>query len=406
MSQAPQPPRIGAITFNELTAGLIWPKLLRTLPMALQLPRLVAGVLAAALLGTIIKLFDALRGPIAVPDAEPLHIGRLLAEGTDAAVTSLTSGVITLRPDLAATGLFAGTFGAATEALSRAPISASVLLILLIASWAILGGAIARITAVDVAGDLYMTAREGLGFAFRRWAALANSLLIPCVFMLILALLLRVSGLLLLSLPILNILGALLYGITLLVGLLLVIVAVGFIIAQIIIVPAVATEGADAMDAIQRGYSYILARPGRTLLYAAVLFIQGAIAFAVIAWILHATLAWTQSLTTSWISAERAAALFDDDAAAIAPTIITFWNNAAGLLFAGFMISYYFTGATVLYMLLRRVNDEQDIREIWMPAPDEPAPPHAPPSHAPVPPANTPANTPSPPHDSANADPG
>jgi hypothetical protein len=46
--------------------------------------------------------------------------------------------------------------------------------------------------------------------------------------------------------------------------------------------------------------------------------------------------------------------------------LVRFWEGMLALLLAGWAISYHFTGGTLLYLLLRRVNDDQDVEEIWL----------------------------------------
>jgi hypothetical protein len=51
--------------------------------------------------------------------------------------------------------------------------------------------------------------------------------------------------------------------------------------------------------------------------------------------------------------------------------VVNFWTGALELLLGAFFVSYFFTASTILYLLLRRLCDGQDVAELWMPAPDQ-----------------------------------
>ncbi len=50
--------------------------------------------------------------------------------------------------------------------------------------------------------------------------------------------------------------------------------------------------------------------------------------------------------------------------------IVNFWTGALELLIGALLTSFYFTASTLLYLLLRRICDGQDVAELWTPAPE------------------------------------
>lgn len=362
-SPSERPWRGGPVTLAELTAGLVWPMLLRTAVIAIQPPRILIGVLTMLVLWGIGSLFDGILSigggsPIASPliwrirdgwmDAAELFISLRFADSMDA-----LQGALLDYPALL---------------LVERPFTTALLALILAPLLAIGFGAIARSAAVDLAVGMNMGVRESIGFALRRWRSLAGAVLIPLALVAAGVVFLKIAGWLLLGLPGLNIIGALFYGIFILVGLALFVLFVGCIIGHAMLAPAVVVESTDSVDAIQRIYAYLLGRPGRSLLYLSIVALQMLIAFGIIVAAVNASTALTADLAGSFLPPDRAAALFEparsDTAAA---KIIAFWHLMVALALSGLLISWHATAGTLVYLLLRRACDEQDVREVWMP---------------------------------------
>lgn len=354
--------RTGPITLAELTAGLVWPTLLRAAALSVQPPRLVLGILTAIVLWAVAMAWD--------------WILRLL--GGDGAATGLVWGIRDGWVEASAAfleGRFVDAFGtlaaasvgAPLGAISQRPFVVGLSLLLLAPLWALGGGALARTVAVDVAGHMNLGARAALRYAAVRWLSLAGALLIPLGLMAVLVFLLKMGGWILLSVPYLNVVGALLYGVLILLGFALLLVGVGFVLGQGMLVPAVAVEGTDAVDAVQRIYAYLLGRPGRALLYIALAVVQALFVIGIVSWFIGTAGEITQSLAGSWLNEEKRTALFGVGGDSVAAQVINFWNLALAVLLFGFMISFHFATTTIVYLLLRRVNDEQDLHDVGMP---------------------------------------
>ena len=359
----PRPPR--PVTFAELTAGLVWPTLFRSVTMALQPGRLLLALALVVLLGVLANGYDWALGLVGQePLAAPLLTG--MSDG----LSEFTRQLLAIEPVLALTVLYDGLFRGPLELLAWHPLSGAIFVLLAASVWSVLGGAISRMVAVDIAGHLCMSAKDGLGFASARALSFAGSILLPLVALAVLALIISLLGWVLLGIPAINVFGSLLYGLVLLLGFLMTFLVVGFVVGQALLIPAVATEGSDSLDALQRSYAYIWGRPARALGYAGFCLVQGAIVFALARWFVTGVVEMTGDLSTAWFGAETAQALVDpaaDGEMSLASRIIAGWNDIVLLVLPAFVISLYFSASTIMYMLLRRINDEQDLHEIWMP---------------------------------------
>lgn len=363
--QASSTPDRRPTTLDELTAGLVWPVLLRATPIALAPGRVVLGVLAVVATWALAWAFDrALRTAGADAVAQPLVVG--FAQALRAAAAHAFEGRLA-----SAVGVLADAFiDAPAEAIRSRPVLTAVIVALVVPPWMLCFGAAARSVAVDIAAGLHLGVRESLRFAWTRRSSLIASALGPIALIIVLMLTLQVAGWLLLNLAGLNVVGGVLYGVMLAVGLVLLLLFLGFVAGHALLAPAVASDGSDAIDAVQRAYAYLFGRPGRAAVYGTVALIQWGIVFLVGRWIIEGAIDLTRTLTLDWLSAPRAEALTaagDTGPNSPAGHLIAFWESALRVLFAGFMASYWFASSTLLYLLLRRLNDEQDIREVWMP---------------------------------------
>jgi hypothetical protein len=351
------------VTLAELSAGLVWPLLLRTPSLALRPPRVVMGMLVMlALWGGGAALDWGLSKGRIEPVASPLVWG--IRDGWMTA----SEQTLDLEPRLALRTLSEATFGQTVTLLTYRPLPALAALFVLIPILAVGSGAIARSVAVDSAVGLNLGVRESLSFGMSWWRTLIGALAVPLALVGVGVAALKIAGWLLLGIPYLNVVGAVFYWVFLGVGLAVNLLLIGFILGQSMLAPAVAVEGSDSIDAIQRVYAYLMGRPGRALLYLAIAVAQGLLAIGIAAWLVNGAALLTAELSGSFLPLDRSRSLFEpglQDGAA--GWIIGFWQLMVALLLSGVMISWQATAGTLVYLLLRRVCDEQDVREVWMP---------------------------------------
>jgi hypothetical protein len=245
---------------------------------------------------------------------------------------------------------------------------------LLILLFCFAGGAISRMTALDLTEGRAMRSTEGIGFSLARFRSSLLSLLFFPIVALLFCLLIAVVWGILLRFPALNIVGALLYGLALLLGLFVVFIGVGFLGCFSLMVPALAVEQTDGYDAQQRAYAYLLARPGHLLLYTLLALVQGAVAVTII---------WIMALATLNLTAWLAGGIGGDEVREMAggwtrllqdrevwmlsgtqrfaAGLIGIWRAVLAAFVAAFLISFYFSSQTIVYLLLRWEADGEAI---------------------------------------------
>lgn len=318
-----------------------------------------------------------------------------------------------------------GTVAAAVGLLCpKTAVGVGCLAIAAIWTWFIaagLGGAIARIAAVEIAKDERMEIAEALRYAGSNykaffWAPL--SVVIGIVFFVICnvgaGLLLRgvyfafdnrvldpesplLDGLAHAASWTLLVIG---FPLALLSGFLIVLLALGLVGGWPLMIPAMAAEGTDAFDAVSRSFSYVFARPWRYLAQHAVLLLY---AVPSVLFVLGFACAFSHlAVATGEVGMGEA---FAGPGAALRATLGTLgigpgaelppdatargfgWAlSAIVLLVFGFAVAYapafLLTGWTTIYFLLRRSVDGTGMGEVWEEEEemDEAAPPPSPPA--------------------------
>lgn len=262
--------------------------------------------------------------------------------------------------------------------------------------WALFGGAICRIAAVQFARDEKISAREALGFVWKRLVGgFMLAPLIPIAFILLVAALLMVGGMFL-RIPVLgDLVGAPLFIFALIGGLIIAILAVGLVVGGGLFWPAVAVEGSDAFDAFSRSLAYPFSRPWKTVWY---FFIVGL--YTVISWLIVSSLVYWAVLITrglvawgtspfGWWRREGDVSkldilwplggisglhqwpvwsqlgLFEKYSA----LVIGIYVLLAIAMTWAFLFSFAFSSDTIIYFLLRRDVDGNDTSDIHL---DEP----------------------------------
>lgn len=242
--------------------------------------------------------------------------------------------------------------------------------------------AISRTAACQFAAEQYISWTTALAFALKRWIPTLGSVGLPLLAIGLGALALAVGGLLL-AVPVLNILGGLIYGLALFGGLIAACLILLTLLACGLFVPAVAVESADAPDALARGFSFVRNRPLHWIVYVLAAFIQGLFGFVIVSLIAALTINFTAWGAGLFVEAPAVAAVAGDaDIAHLLPAgqgwplegthrvtggLLVLWRTVIGGMVAGWVVSYLASAMTVLYFLMRKATDDQDLDEIWQP---------------------------------------
>ena len=245
----------------------------------------------------------------------------------------------------------------------------------------VIGGAIARLAAVQACLDQTAGVAEASRFTLPRAAWFVVCPLIPLLVVGVIWLGLAAAGGVLFNVPGLNVVGGLLYGPMLLAGLvaacLLAFVAVGAAMMP----SALAVEGTDAFDAVSRVFTFLIYRPARYLVLLVVALIYGALTYLLVGLILYLAMWFTRSATGAW-SGEVGAMLelpglgrppskaelaepINDTYHATA-WLIAVWSKLLFGVSIAYAVSYFFTAQTWMYLLLRREVDGTDFADAYV----------------------------------------
>ena len=368
----PQPPRrplpVAAppgVALADLASGLVWPRLLQAPLLAARFTPVLMGLLAVG----AVRLLDLLGGDRPVV-ASTLHalaadLGRLVRSASQ-----LDGG---------------GIHACASDILLRLPLSelagrpwlAGFVLVLSLAIAAAFGGAIARQAALHCGGHRVLSPLGVLLEAVGRLHSSFIAFLLPTLILAAALLVLACLGWALLSIPFLQVAGAVVMGLA--VPLAFVAVFLGFaaLLGTALMVPCVAAEGTDALDAIQRVLAYARGAFVRLACYAVLSVAVGLLA----SWLVFAIGASAATIfddaSRAFLGEQTAAALkspSSDHPWSILATraILEFWSGVPVLLAQAYAFSLFFTGSTLVYLGMRRVVDGQDMGEIWVPVPGVP----------------------------------
>ena len=362
-------------------ASLFWPKLLHAAGLALRPQRVLLGMFGVLL----IALADRL--PVLWNKGGAQAFQSWLA-GAVESLGRVRSGLTGADPGLVGGGLGSIFISSPRELFAHAPLGTLVTLLISLPAWALLSLAVCRSCATEFALGERLTWPESVAFARSRWLSGIGVLLSPWIVLYSTILLLAILGWVLLRWPYVQVLGGAVYVIALPLGVLGVVVLLGLLLGGWMLVPAVACEGSDWIDGVQRVYAYAVARPARLAAYLVVLAIAGVLCIGA-AWVVthliagftfRASMLWLPDTTaanlsgrTLWMhqaadASDAADAIADTDAGGSAARgLVGFWTRLPLWLALGYAASYICCAGTVLYLTMRRVCDGQDIGELWKP---------------------------------------
>jgi len=341
------------MTLDLLASQLLWPRLLLIPRLALGPGRVglgVVGVVVVLLLGSLPALGGGAEGVVSM-------IARAKLDALGMALGALG------RMD-------AAELGAAGRVLADAPgqvwtahgVAGVLVLIPIVGVWAIVGGAISRSAACEFCQGVRLEWPVALGFGMTRWFGSVSALMWPLVLAGLIAGTIALAGWALFSAPILGILGGIVYPVMLIGSLIVVFLGAAWALGGSMLIPAIACENTDAVDSVQRAYNYTITRPARLVVYLSIGLAVGVIGV----WLVLALVRGAVWLTTTAAALDGGGETLDGLVGA-GSFLVSLWTGLAMAVVAGYAVSVYFTGSTVLYLLMRRVVDGQDESEIWMP---------------------------------------
>jgi hypothetical protein len=299
-------------------------------------------------------------------------------------------------------------------------------LIWTVATWAVFGGAITRIAAVQVARGDKIGMVDALRFTFKRILSYLTAPLFPLLFIFVLLIAMILFGLPFM-IPICGdiFVAGLFWPVMLVVGLLMAIALVG-LIGWPLMSATISAEGTDSWEAVSRAYSYVYQRPWHFLWYFLVALVYGAVVVFFIGFMGSLTIylaKWGVSQTPGisyvgsqpngrkpdflfvyapesfgWRPLLLKGAVVDGEKVVdaegqvnpvaynkwvgnnpdyhgadrlewynlVGAGMVAFWLGLVFLLILGFSYSYFWSASTIVYMLLRRNVDAAEMDEVYL----------------------------------------
>jgi hypothetical protein len=258
---------------------------------------------------------------------------------------------------------------------------------------ALAGASIARLSALELAGIERAPLRDVFFFTIRRLWIFIKAPVSPFLILLAVGLLMALVSMFGAVPYIGPILLGLVFFAFLGVSFVLMLLLLGILGGFNLLYPTIAVEGADSFDAMSRSFAYVYARPWRLMVYTVTSLIYGVatflfVSFAVflILFLTHTFVGWGMNIFGAHDGAFSGLPALDTLWPApqflrlVSPVnwYVMDWPEYLGslllhlwvfLLITGigaYVISYYFSSHTIIYLLLRRSVDGQDLREVYL----------------------------------------
>lgn len=296
---------------------------------------------------------------------------------------------------------------------------------LALAVFSMLGTAVCRSAAIHWSREEGVSTGKLLAFSSEKFLDLLVAPGLPIAIFVVAWAALFVGGVVG-AIPVIGtLLSGLLFGVALLLGVALVFTLLAIVAGFHLMWPTIAVEGSDSFDAVQRAASYVFQRAWHVAAYSVSLLVYGAFAFLAVRGLALLLLKCTHAAVDSGMSVGGALRsstsptftkldsmwtmpTWQDlpllpnvgdnnfwgrfDAVELSGTewmaagLISFWVFLVVALVGAFVVSFFFTGSTNMYLLLRRSVDGIDYDELYFEEFDDAAldPPPAPPAAAPA----------------------
>ncbi|MCH9022742.1 MAG: hypothetical protein IID32_08240 [Planctomycetes bacterium] len=279
------------------------------------------------------------------------------------------------------------------------PIFAILLTALTLLTWALFGGAICRIAALQFSRDERLGPIPALKFSLSRLVSFFTAPLVPIAIIAFFALLFLVSGLVA-AIPVFGeIITGLLFPLALGVGFIIALIVIRLVAGANLMYPTIAVEGSDSIDAISRSFSYVFTKPWRMAFYTLLALVYGVICYLFVRLFAFLLLKSVRiplvsmnldSSSAGGIRGKLDAIWPDPSFGHLHPTInymalnwsesfaaflIWFWVVIIVCLVLAFIISFFFSANTTIYFLLRKSVDRTEYEEVFLEENGEELPP-------------------------------
>jgi len=249
--------------------------------------------------------------------------------------------------------------------------------------WALFGGAVTRMSAVQFARDEHLGMRAALKFSASKFVSYVTAPLFALAGISLFWLICFAAGVV----GRIPFAGDAIVGGTLIVslvfGLIMSLILVGGAAGWPMMYAAISAEGSDAFDGFSRPYSYVF---GRTWQYAwnvLVALVYGSISIFFVTFMATLVVYLTGWAISSGMGADHSSALFwatpalfggremfaglSSGDVTVGSGLAGMWLHFVSLLVIGFVYSYFWTASTLIYFLLRLGDDATELDEVYIP---------------------------------------
>ena len=247
--------------------------------------------------------------------------------------------------------------------------------------WTIFGGAIGRMAAVEFARDQRIGVGTALKFSLWRFLDYFSAPMLPLIAVAAVWGLCAAGGALG-RIPVAGeIIVGVLWGVGLMFGFLMALILIGLAAGWPLMFATVSVEATDGFDGLSRAYNYVFERPWLYFWYALVTMVYGSLVIFCV-WMMGELIVFLAGWALTWgMGYEAAARLFADAPRLMASAVPTTgatttgsltwgthlvggWLRLMAVLVVGFVHSYFWVSTTIMYFLLRRSVDANDLDEI------------------------------------------
>ncbi len=402
----------------ELFENLLFTKVFRTFRIAIQPTKLLIALLALAVVCLAGRLMDFGEQVVVTEQGNvselsvylektsdlPGYIRTHESQGRRRGVFSVLWQFTSAKFDSAVACLFAfnltGVAENAAEYLKAVewafryhPVYCLLFAVIKLVVFAVAGGAICRVAALQFARGEKPGLTEALRYSTKRFASLITAPLTPIGIIAFIGLFIFLIGLTGNIPRAGEVIVAIFTPLALILGALATVVLIGAVAGLNLMYPAIAYDGSDCFDAISRSFSYVYARPWRMAFYSLTAIVYGAICYTFVRFfaflLIWSTRAFVRLATFVDISSSEANQLsiiwpkptFLELVGSGNPQTLSSTESAAALLIwlfllvvvgllVSFVISFYFSAHVVIYGLMRNKVDGTALDDVYSDLPD------------------------------------
>lgn len=252
--------------------------------------------------------------------------------------------------------------------------------------WAVFGGAILRMAAVQFARDVKISVRTALRFSLGKFLSLLSAPLLPLSGIGLLCLACGLGGLLGRIPSAGPVIVACAWFLALALSFAMTLLLIGVAAGWPLMWAAISTEGSDAFDGFSRSYSFVFGRPWQYFVYGLTALAYGSIVtvfLTAVFGVMGHLAAWSVGTgmgPTGVADLHSAAPPLVEGVGPVVPPgevptlasqIAGGWMFVFSLLLSSFTWSYFWTASVILYFLLRQSDDATRYDEVWLPEEEE-----------------------------------